>query len=173
MRNIFSIKAQNADKYKMTKKLEALFNLDDAKEAEQPIEKPKHQEIQSVDDSYKAVQQITSSLPQISELDDLGEKELDDLASKAEQAYDDLMDLGMNVEVRYSGRIFEVAASMMSNAISAKTAKIDKKLKAIDLQLKKLKIEKDAGDDPNDVLQGQGYIITDRNDLIKKLSQKG
>lgn len=157
----------------MTKKLEALFNLDDAKEAEQPIEKPKHQEIQSVDDSYKAVQQITSSLPQISELDDLGEKELDDLASKAEQAYDDLMDLGMNVEVRYSGRIFEVAASMMSNAISAKTAKIDKKLKAIDLQLKKLKIEKDAGDDPNDVLQGQGYIITDRNDLIKKLSQKG
>ena len=57
-------------------------------------------------------------------------------------------------------------------AIAAKTAKIDKKLKAVDLQLKKLKIEKDAGDDPNDVLQGQGYIITDRNDLLKKLSQK-
>ena len=157
----------------MTKKLEALFNLDDAKEAEQPVEKPKHQEIQSVDESYQAVQEITRTLPQITELDDLGEKELDELASKAEQAYDDLMDLGMNVEVRYSGRIFEVAASMMSNAISAKTAKIDKKLKAIDLQLKKLKIEKDAGDDPNDVLQGQGYIITDRNDLMKKLSQKG
>jgi hypothetical protein len=61
---------------------------------------------------------------------------------------------------------------MMGNAIAAKTAKIDKKLKAVDLQLKKLKIEKDAGDDPNDVLQGQGYIITDRNDLLKKLSQK-
>jgi hypothetical protein len=107
------------------------------------------------------------------ELDALGDGELDDLATKAEQAYDDLMDLGMNVEVRYSGRIFEVASSMMGNAIAAKTAKIDKKLKAIDLQLKKLKIEKDAGDDPSDVLQGQGYIITDRNDLIKKLSQKG
>ena len=156
----------------MTKKLEALFNLDDSQESDTP-KKAKHQQIQSVDDSYKAVQEITQSLPQIKELDELGETELDDLASKAEQAYDDLMDLGMNVEVRYSGRIFEVAASMMSNAINAKTAKIDKKLKAIDLQLKKLKIEKDAGDDPNDVINGQGYIITDRNDLMRKLGQKG
>ena len=156
----------------MTKKLEALFNLDDSQVSEAP-KKAKHQQIQSVDDSYKAVQEITQTLPQIKELDELGETELDDLASKAEQAYDDLMDLGMNVEVRYSGRIFEVAASMMSNAINAKTAKIDKKLKAIDLQLKKLKIEKDAGDDPNDVINGQGYIITDRNDLMRKLGQKG
>jgi hypothetical protein len=82
------------------------------------------------------------------------------------------MDLGMNVEVRYSGRIFEVAASMMGNAITAKTAKIDKKLKAIDLQLKKYKIDKDANEDPNDVLNGVGYVITDRNELLKKLGQK-
>jgi hypothetical protein len=82
------------------------------------------------------------------------------------------MDLGMNVEVRYAGRIFEVASSMMGNAITAKTAKIDKRLKAVDLQLKKLKIEKDSGDDPNDVINGQGYVITDRNELLKKLSGK-
>jgi hypothetical protein len=157
----------------MTKKLESLFNLDENPKEESSLKKPKHEEITTVDESYRAVQEITKSLPAMPELDALGDGELDDLATKAEQAYDDLMDLGMNVEVRYSGRIFEVASSMMGNAIAAKTAKIDKKLKAIDLQLKKLKIEKDAGDDPSDVLQGQGYIITDRNDLIKKLSQKG
>jgi hypothetical protein len=78
----------------------------------------------------------------------------------------------MNVEVRYSGRIFEVASSMMGNAIAAKTAKIDKKLKAVDLQLKKLKIDKDSNDDPNDIINGQGYVITDRNELLKKLGQK-
>ena len=155
----------------MTKKLETLFNLDDTSDHPAP-EKPKHQEINSVDETYRAVQEITKSLPVMPELDSLDDSELDNLASKAEQAYDELMDLGMNVEVRYAGRIFEVASSMMGNAITAKTAKIDKKLKAIDLQLKKLKIEKDAGDDPGDVLQGQGYIITDRNDLLKKLSQK-
>jgi hypothetical protein len=176
MKAIFSTKAQNVDKYRMTKKLENLFNLDDTSTDGIPstaTDKPKHEEIQSVDQSYQAVSEITRTLPQIKELDDLDDKELDNLASKAEQAYDDLMDLGMNVEVRYSGRIFEVAGSMLKNAIDAKTAKIDKKLKAIDLQLKKLKIDKDANEDPNDVINGQGYIITDRNELLKKLGQKG
>jgi len=82
------------------------------------------------------------------------------------------MDLGMNVEVRYSGRIFEVASSMLKNAIDAKTAKVDKKLKAVDLQLKKLKIDNDSPEDSNDVLEGKGYVMLDRNELIKKLSGK-
>jgi hypothetical protein len=160
----------------MTKKLEELFNLEGTEtpeKAEPVVEAPAHEEVKNLDDSYKAVQQITKGLPQVAELNDLGESELDDLAKKSEEAYDDLMDLGMNVEVRYAGRIFEVAASMMGNAINAKTAKIDKKLKAVDLQLKKLKIDNDkGGDDPNDVINGQGYIITDRNELLKKLGQK-
>ena len=159
----------------MTKKLEELFNLDSTepeKKTEESAPVVSHEQVNSLEDSYKAVAEITKGLPAIKELDELDDKELDNLAKKAEDAYDDLMDLGMNVEVRYSGRIFEVAASMMGNAINAKTAKIDKKLKAIDLQLKKYKIDKDNNEDPNDVLQGQGYIITDRNDLLKKLGQK-
>lgn len=157
----------------MTKKLEEIFNLEEnSKKKEPKIEKKDHEEVKSLDDSYRAVAAITKDLPQIKELDDLDDKELDNLASKAEQAYDDLMDLGMNVEVRYAGRIFEVASSMMANAVTAKTAKIDKKLKAIDLQLKKYKIDKDNNEDPNDIINGQGYVITDRNELLKKLGQK-
>ena len=160
----------------MTKKLEELFNLEESKpetvEEIAPAEKPTHQEIDTLEKQIQAVQDITRGLPQIQELNELDDKELDHLATKAEQAYDDLMDLGMNVEVRYSGRIFEVASSMMGNAIAAKTAKIDKKLKAVDLQLKKLKIDNDSGADPNDVINGQGYVITDRNELLKKLGQK-
>ena len=157
----------------MTKKLEELFNLEDSKPVEPaPVDAPKHEEIRSIDDSYKAVEAITRGLPQIKELNDIDDTDLDNLAKKAEKAYDELMDLGMNVEVRYSSRIFEVASSMMGNAINAKTAKIDKKLKAVDLQLKKLKIDNDNNTDPNDVINGQGYVITDRNELLKKLGQK-
>ena len=162
----------------MTKKLEELFNLEDQENAEQEksVEKVETtevspQQIKSLDDSYKEVHKITGNLPKIQELDSMEEKDLDSLADKAEKAYDDLMDLGMNVEVRYSGRIFEVASSMLKNAIDAKTAKVDKKLKAVDLQLKKLKIDKDSPDD-NDVLDGKGYVMLDRNELIKKLSEK-
>jgi hypothetical protein len=158
----------------MTKKLETLFNLEESNAKEVPAPAPviEHTEVRTLEDSYKAVAEITRGLPQIQELDNIDDRELDALATKAEQAYDDLMDLGMNVEVRYASRIFEVASSMMNNAISAKTAKIDKKLKAIDIQMKKYKIDKDNNEDPNDVINGQGYIITDRNELLKKLGQK-
>ena len=156
----------------MTKKLEELFNLEESLPANVETPEASKDNITSLERSYKEVEQIASTLPAIDDLESLDESELDSLAKKAETAYDDLMDLGMNVEVRYSGRIFEVAASMMSNAINAKTAKIDKKLKAVDLQLKKLKIDNDAGTDPNDVINGNGYVITDRNELLKKLSGK-
>jgi hypothetical protein len=159
----------------MTKRLEDLFNLDSKQKEASKEEKShrEHTEVKSIDDSYKEIQKITNTLPQIAELDGLDDSELDQLATKAEQAYDELMDLGMNVEVRYAGRIFEVASSMMGNAINAKTAKLDKKLKAIDLQMKKYKIDRETpGEDPNDVINGQGYIITDRNELLKKLGAK-
>lgn len=157
----------------MTKKLEELFNLDSVTETKkETVPAPVHEQVSSLEQSYKAVEEITRGLPVIKELDSIDDTELDRLADKAEKAYDDLMDLGMNVEVRYSSRIFEVASTMMKNAMDAKTAKIDKKLKAVDLQLKKLKIDNDSNTDPNDMLNGQGYVITDRNELLKKLGQK-
>lgn len=159
----------------MTKKLENLFNLDEAKKKESSPKKEvvkDRSEVKSLDDSYKAVADITKDLPAIKELNEVDDRELDSLAAKAEQAYDDLMDLGMNVEVRYAGRIFEVAGTMLKNAIDAKTAKVDKKLKAVDLQLKKYKIDKDAPEENDGMINGQGYVITDRNELLKKLGQK-
>lgn len=162
----------------MTKKLEELFNLDDqaqpVPEVAVPVDFPvkDHAEIRSMDQSYAEVERITKSLPSIKELDQLDESELDDLAKKAETAYDDLMDLGMNVEVRYSSRIFEVASSMLGHAITAKSNKVEKKLKAIDLQLKKYKIDKDNNEDANDVINGAGYVVLDRNAMIRKLGGK-
>ena len=154
----------------MTKRLEELLNLETTESlAEAPVEVPTHEQVQSLDDSYRRVAEITRGLPQIKELDELDDRELDELAKKAEAAYDDLMDLGMNVEVRYAGRIFEVAASMMGNAITAKTNKIDKKLKMVDLQLKKLAIDKKHGEGNGNTVEGEGYIITDRNSILQKL----
>ena len=160
----------------MTKKLEEIFNLEEKSTTkvsqEQTQEVETHETVRSLDDSYEQISAITNDLPAIAELDSMDDKELDHLAAKAEQAYDDLMDLGMNVEVRYSGRIFEVASSMMKNAIDAKSSKIDKKLKAVETKLKKYKIDKDNAPDSDDVISGEGYVITDRNELLKKLQGK-
>lgn len=159
----------------MTKKLEELFNLPDPEtlKAAEVIPVDQKEEVKNLDESFREVERISQSLPSLDGIENLDDRELDDLAKKAEDAYDDLMDLGMNVEVRYAGRIFEVAGTMMKNAIDAKSAKIDKKLKIVDLQLKKLKIDRETSDEGNDnIINGTGYIITDRNDLIKKLTGK-
>jgi hypothetical protein len=61
---------------------------------------------------------------------------------------------------------------MLKNAIDAKAAKIDKKLKMIELQLKKQKLDQDANQEDTSVsLAGDGVIITDRNSLLEKLKQ--
>ena len=154
----------------MTKKLEELLNLPESKkivkQAEKVVEKqtapPLLRELSEFD-------KITAALPQVKGLGDIADSELDALAQRATDAYDDLMDLGMNVDSRYSGRIFEVAGSMLKNAIDAKSAKLDKKLKMIELQLKKQQIDQKAGNDDSVDIQGSGVIISDRNSLIEKL----
>jgi len=112
---------------------------------------------------------ITAALPMVKDLGIMADQELDEVAKKAMSAYDDLMDLGMNVESRYSSRVFEVAGNMLKTSLDAKAAKIDKKLKMIDLQIRKQKMDRDGGIDDSNMVQGEGYVITDRNSLIEKL----
>ena len=153
----------------MTKRLEEVLNIAPNPESIIKDDAPIQQR-QSIDlqDKLEEFDKIAAALPRVVGLGDMADLELDALANKAEQAYDDLMDLGMNVEARYGARMFEVAASMMSAAISAKSAKIDKKLKMVDLQLKKLAIDKKHGNNDEQV-EGEGYILTDRNSILEKL----
>jgi hypothetical protein len=158
----------------MTKKLEEILNLPESKKIVKDEEKrAKKAEVAApfIRDMSE-FDKISAALPQVKGLGDIADNELDELAKKATDAYDDLMDLGMNVEARYSARLFEVAGTMLKNAIDAKAAKLDKKLKMIDLQLKKQKLDQDANaGDEGVTLQGDGVIITDRNSLLEKLKQ--
>jgi len=123
----------------------------------------------NLQDKLEEFDKIAAALPQVRGLGDISDSEFDQLAAKAEQAYDDLMDLGMNVEARHGAKMFEVAANMLNAAITAKSAKIDKKLKMIDLQIKKLAIDKRNGEKNGETIEGEGYIVTDRNSILEKL----
>jgi hypothetical protein len=157
----------------MTKRLEEILNIGPNTE---PYELPPQPEatqtpVINLEDKLEEFDKISAALPRVKGLGDMSDAELDALANKAERAYDDLMDLGMNVDARYGTRMFEVAAQMMNAAIQAKTNKIDKKLKMVDLQLKKLAIDRKNGDKGGDgeTIEGQGYILTDRNSILEKL----
>ena len=156
----------------MTKKLEDLLNLPDSKEIiDQSKEEKKESAIVEQEDTIRSIQEldkIQAALPQVKGLGDLGDGELDEVATKSMDAYEDLMDLGMNVESRYSGRIFEVAGQMLKTNLDAKNAKLEKKLKMVELQLKKEKLDKEVN--PNgEIVQGEGYIVADRNIILEKL----
>jgi hypothetical protein len=171
----------------MTKKLEDILNLPNVKEEFKKVDKKEKENAnntisksknldpethKNLQKSYAEFDKIAASLPQVKGLGDLSDLELDKLAVEAEESYKNLMDLGMNVDSRYSGRIFEVASTMLRNAIDAKSSKIDKKLKMVELQLKKLKIDKTGGDDVGSVEESDGFVISDRNELMKKLLKK-
>jgi len=153
------------------KKLEEILNLPESKKVVKDEEKAavKAEMAQPFLRDISEFDKIAAALPAVKGLAE-SDAEFDALATRATDAFDDLMDLGMNVEARYSGRIFEVAGGMLKNAIDAKAAKIDKKLKMIDLQLKKQKLDNDSIQEDNSVsIQGDGVIITDRNSLLEKL----
>jgi len=155
----------------MTKRLEELLDVGptdpviDPKSVETPVQVP----VLNLQEKLEEFDKISSALPRVKGLGDMSDAELDALANKAEKAFDDLIDLGMNVEARYGSRMFEVAANMMNAAITAKSAKIDKKLKMVDLQLKKLAIDKKHGNEGEGTVEGEGYILTDRNSILEKL----
>lgn len=152
------------------KKLEEILNLPETKKeiSEATKEDKTSDTPEELLRNIEEFDKISAALPVVKGLGDLGDQELDTLAQKATDAYDDLMDLGMNVESRYSGRIFEVASSMLKNAIDAKSAKLDKKLRMIELQLKKAKLDQNSGDDSINVPSNE-YIVTDRNSLLEKI----
>lgn len=161
----------------MTKKLEELLNLPDSQEIiNQEKQKAKVRDkktaVATQQETMRDIAEldkISAALPQVKGLGELADKELNEVAEKAMAAYEDLMDLGMNVESRYSGRVFEVAGNMLKTNLDAKVAKLDKKLKMVELQLKKEKLDKEDGPDGTNIINGDGYVVTDRNSLIEKL----
>ena len=163
----------------MTQKLEELFNLPPAdsttpEEAKSSIEENRAI-IQEVD---LAIDKIDAALPYVNDLD-VSDKELDDLSDLAKEKFQDLIDLGMNVEARFSGHILATAGTLLGHAITAKQAKLDKKLRMVDLQLKKARLDAQIAKDSNksdgdkivDAEDGRAVIL-DRNELLKQILGK-
>jgi hypothetical protein len=156
----------------MTKKLESLFNLPPADEVEAEIPTAEsieahRTEIAAIDE---AIDKIDAALPTVRDLE-TADSEMDSLAELAQTKFEELMDLGMQVEARYSGTIFQTAGVLLGHAITAKQAKLDKKLRMVDLQLKKMRLDQTASKkEPEEdaPVDGKG-IVLDRNSLIAQI----
>lgn len=154
----------------MTKKLSELFELPDSEDNqnEEVIEGEQIQEI--TQEAFSTLEKIENALPQVRGLE-ASDNEMDSLAQMATDSYKDLMDLGMQVDSRFASEIFNSASSMLGHAITAKTAKINKKLKMLDLQMKKAALDqKNAAktEEIQNVPLGEGSLV-DRNELLRSI----
>ena len=156
----------------MTKRLEELFNLPASDLTPEETEQTIADNRELITEVDLAIDKIDAALPTVRDLE-TGDSELDELAKLAQDKAEDLIDLGLNVEPRFSGVILQTAGVMLGHAITAKTAKLDKKLKMVQLQLAKARldhqIKKDSEKDPIETaIDGQGVVL-DRNELLKTI----
>lgn len=159
----------------MTKKLEELFDLPDDDPLPPHVADPAPQDKLPVDPQTiaaidSAIDKIDAALPGVRGLEST-DSEMDDLAAMATKSYQELMDLGMNVDARFSSEIFGVASNLLGHAITAKTAKLDKKLKMIDLQLKKARLDQ-QNDNMPPTNPGTGTTMS-RNELLAHILNGG
>lgn len=154
----------------MNKKLTELFELeeDNSSVNEELIQ---HAEMDIITtETYDTLSKIENALPQVRGLE-ASDTEMDELATMAKDSYKDLMDLGMQVDSRFASEIFNSASSMLGHAITAKTAKINKKLKMLDLQLKKAQLDHKINSKTEEIEStplGEGSLV-DRNELLKSI----
>jgi hypothetical protein len=154
------------------KKLEELFDLPQTEESEEETETldvGEQDNIPVLADNLAELDKISAALPAVRGLE-ASDREMDELADKAVKSFDDLMDLGMNIDSRWASDVFSTASTMLGHAITAKNAKINKKLKMIELQLKKARLDqqeaKNNGDEAEQTGTGQ---VLDRNELLQRL----
>lgn len=130
----------------MTKKLEETFSLPSIDDFEpdgiMKSEEEILEETTEIITALGAAEKIDSALATVSGLNE-HDNDMDDVAKRAIQSYEDLCDLGLNVHDSHAGRIYEVAATMLKTALDAKDAKVTRKLKTIELQLKKAKLDQE------------------------------
>ena len=142
----------------VNKQLTGVFNLPEAEDV-------------SMEDAEQALAVAKEVSSQIVNLDeDKIDNDIDQLTQKAVDSYENLMNLGMNVESRFAAPIFDAASKMLGHAVTAKLGKAQKKLKEAELALKAAKMKADMGvqEDTTEITAA----VFDRNELIKSLKQQ-
>ena len=156
----------------MTKRLEEEFNLtplEDLQDSPTPPVEASKQQITTLEDALSLSEKINGALAEVRGME-AHDGEMDEIAQQAVESYEQLMSLGMNMTDMAAGPVFANAANMLKIALEARDSKVSRKLKQIDLMLKKAnldaKIAKDEGASETTA------TALDRNELLKMLGKK-
>lgn len=155
----------------MTKKLQDLLGLPDVTETEEDQDNEQlltreelMVEAAEVVNALTTTEKVDAALTMVTGLSEHDEN-MDDIATKALKTYADLCSLGLNIADPHTGKVYEVAGQMLKIALEAKDSKTKRKLDIIDLQIRKMRVDKVAIQDGSDASTRQTAEF-DRNELL-------
>jgi hypothetical protein len=154
----------------MTRKLEETFDIPhDDGQVEENFEEDIENSTQTASEIMSALTSVEKIDVALSTVEDLSayNDEMDEISRKALDAYKDLLILGMNSPVGNAGRLLEVANMMLRTALDARSNKAANKLKTIELQIRKARLDADMGEVTG---AGMGLSHRDMVDYIKEIS---
>lgn len=176
----------------MTKKLEEEFNLPPIEDIEIPLDEPEEElpptleevnaEIEKHQGELAVVDRADAAMPMVTGMDEV-EREMDEYANQAMGVFQDLCDLGHNVEDRHAAPIFDSASKMLGAALQAKEAKLNKKMKMLELQQRQAKLELEQKRLEHQIAKAEGtvggednamsgHVVADRATLLNELMDK-
>lgn len=161
----------------MSKKLQDLLNLPDPceKPEEIPEKTPEYTREELMVEAAEIMTALTTSEKvdaALSTVTGLREHDadMDDISAKALKTYEDLCSLGLNIADPHTGKIYEVASQMLSIALTARDAKMKRKLEMVDLQIRKLRVDKVVTQDGSEASTTHSAEF-DRNELLASITQ--
>ena len=176
------------------KKLEEILNLPEYNEDDNNLSFDITIEEDDPDEDIYDMQDLEMVLSEVDKIDQaLGtvrglevlDSEMDDLAKKSLEVFDKLVKMGEQVEDKNVAPIYDAASKLMSNAITAKQSKMDRKLKAIQLQIQKAKVDfenrkldqkikerRERGDDAIPIEGSAQTIEINRTELLRQIIEK-
>ncbi len=156
----------------MTKQLEEFFNLspleDETPEPPKPTKEEIMLEAKSVYSALSTAEKVDHALPTVVGLES-HDQDMDHISGRALKTFEDLISLGNNVPDMHAGKIYEVAGQMLKTALDANNSKADRKMRMIELQLKKMRIEQIDIEMGNTAKPGNNGTEFDRNELLKHI----
>lgn len=157
----------------MSRKLEDLINIPPISEMQAAIERSEELSV-AIDNSgvtFTLNDKLEAALPIVADIM-AHDNEMDDIAGRALSSYNELCNMADNTPAMYSGKIYEVAANMLRTAMDAREAKLQKKLRIVEMQLKKLRIDKVKDESGESVTTNSNSNVFDRNELLELLKPK-
>lgn len=161
----------------MTKKLEEEFGLPPLEDVLSEVQENTNEEafnaVATMDEVHEAIsisEKIDNALAEVRGME-VHDSEMDAIAVEAMLSYQQLMSLGMNMTDMAAGQVFNNAANMLKIALEAKDSKVSRKLKQVDLMLKKARVDQTAkklGDSDAEEINSNTF---DRNELLKMLGK--